>query len=128
MTGETRDSARVHQLLSRLRAVRQVRGGWMAGCPAHEDDNPSLSITERDGRILLKCFAGCAAESIVSALGLRLSDLFADGKPSGNATPEAVYPYTDESGRLLFEVVRFPGKQFRQRRPDSRGGWIYETQ
>lgn len=36
--------------------------------------------------------------------------------------PEAIYPYTDEGGELLFEVVRFPGKQFRQRKPDGAGG------
>lgn len=36
--------------------------------------------------------------------------------------PEAVYPYLDEHGDLLFEVVRFPGKQFRQRKPDGGGG------
>lgn len=34
-------------------------------------------------------------------------------------TPEATYHYTDEHGEALFEVVRFEGKQFRQRRPGS---------
>jgi hypothetical protein len=33
----------------------------------------------------------------------------------------AVYPYTDENGTVLFEVVRFEPKDFRQRRPD--GTW-----
>ena len=37
----------------------------------------------------------------------------------------AVYGYQDEEGTTLFEVVRFPGKKFRQRRPDGHGGWIW---
>lgn len=49
-------------------------------CPAHEDNNPSLSITyKRDGdkaKTLLNCFAGCTVDSIVAALGLKESDLF----------------------------------------------------
>jgi len=34
---------------------------------------------------------------------------------------EDVYAYTDESGRPLYEVVRFEGKRFKQRTPD--GAW-----
>jgi hypothetical protein len=36
----------------------------------------------------------------------------------------ATYSYTDERGDLLFQVVRYHPKDFRQRRPDGRGGWI----
>jgi hypothetical protein len=47
-----------------------------------------------------------------------------DGWPPIRAT----YPYTDEQGALLFEVVRFDttdlAKRFRQRQPDGKGGWI----
>jgi putative DNA primase/helicase len=43
----------------------------------------------------------------------------------------ATYPYHDENGALLFEVVRFdatdPDDRFRQRRPDGAGGWIWDT-
>ncbi|MDA0591221.1 MAG: hypothetical protein O2820_10250 [Planctomycetota bacterium] len=46
-------------------------------CPAHEDKNPSLSVTEGDdGRVLLKCWAGCSFEEILNAAGLKKSDLF----------------------------------------------------
>jgi bifunctional DNA primase/polymerase-like protein/CHC2-type zinc finger protein len=57
------------QVLARLRKVRRCRSGWTACCPAHEDRTPSLSITVRDGRVLLHCFADCRFESIVRALG-----------------------------------------------------------
>lgn len=36
--------------------------GWQARCPTHDDKVASLSIAERDGRVLFKCFAGCDNE------------------------------------------------------------------
>ncbi|MBO0715749.1 MAG: AAA family ATPase [Rhizobiales bacterium] len=36
-----------------------------------------------------------------------------------------VYDYQDENGELLFQVTRHDPKDFRQRRPDGMGGWIY---
>ena len=45
---------------------------FKACCPAHEDKDPSLVVTElHDGRVLLKCWAGCGAADILSALGQR---------------------------------------------------------
>jgi hypothetical protein len=38
----------------------------------------------------------------------------------------ATYDYTDEDGRLLFQVVRFADHKFLQRRPDGTGGWIWK--
>ncbi len=37
----------------------------------------------------------------------------------------ATYPYCDESGALLYEVVRVEPKTFHQRRPDGAGGWLW---
>jgi putative DNA primase/helicase len=37
----------------------------------------------------------------------------------------ATYDYRDESGELLYQVVRYEPKDFRQRRPDGKGGWIW---
>ena len=39
----------------------------------------------------------------------------------------ANYDYHDASGTLLFQVVRFRPKDFRQRRPDGKGGWIWNV-
>lgn len=50
---------------------------WKACCPAHDDRDPSLSITEGDdGKILVHCFAGCTAQDIAQSLGLRVTDFF----------------------------------------------------
>jgi hypothetical protein len=40
----------------------------------------------------------------------------------------AHYDYTDESGNLLFQVVRFERpKDFRQRKPNGNGGWVWKV-
>jgi hypothetical protein len=66
----------VERLVDLLHAKRNGNG-WQAKCPAHEDHQPSLSIHEgADGRVLLKCFAGCATVNIVAAVGLTMRDLF----------------------------------------------------
>ena len=50
---------------------------WVARCPAHEDKTPSLSIREiEDGMLLINCFGGCSPESVVTAMGLQMTDLF----------------------------------------------------
>jgi RecA-family ATPase len=36
------------------------------------------------------------------------------------------YDYRDENGELLYQVERLEPKSFRQRRPDGRGGWIWQ--
>ena len=47
-----------------------------------------------------------------------------------NGAPEivATYDYTDEGGNLLFQCVRTKPKDFWQRRPDGKGGWINNLQ
>ena len=64
------------RVLDRLKQVKSKSDGYMAECPAHDDSNPSLSITSRAGRILINCFAGCETEAVVQALGMKMSDLF----------------------------------------------------
>jgi hypothetical protein len=49
----------------------------MARCPAHDDRTPSLSIAQGDdGRVLLKCHAGCTHRAIVDALDIEERELF----------------------------------------------------
>ncbi|WP_259695913.1 toprim domain-containing protein [Pseudomonas frederiksbergensis] len=39
----------------------------------------------------------------------------------------ACYDYTDEDGHVLYQVVRFEPKDFRQRHPDGNGGWVWSV-
>jgi hypothetical protein len=69
----------IEKVLARLPNPKPYGDSYKARCPAHDDGNPSLSIgIGDDGRVLLKCFAGCPAEAIVNALGLTMADLFPD--------------------------------------------------
>jgi hypothetical protein len=57
--------------------------------------------------------------------GFRKSRTNGNGARHGAATIVAVYGYPDETGDILFEVVRFDPKAFRQRRPDGNGGHVW---
>jgi putative DNA primase/helicase len=116
-------------LLDRLHGVRWAGGSCVSQCPVpehgagHGDKNPSLSVRVHDGKILLHCHAGCTVEAICAALGIETRDLFLE--PKAGPRIVATYDYVDESGALLFQSVRYEPKDFRQRRPDGKGGWIW---
>lgn len=81
----------IDALLNRLESVRlRGTGKWSARCPAHPDNHPSLSIAEGRKGILLHCFSGCDAASIVAAMRLTMADLFFDAPDSCKAYPERV--------------------------------------
>ena len=123
------------EIIAHFPDAKKNGSGYHCCCPAHEDRTPSLSIAEgAAGRTLITCHAGCTTESILSARGLKMADLFppdpdgtrADAKPRIVAT----YDYTDAYGKLLFQVVRMDPKSFRQRRPDPdrAGDFIWNMQ
>jgi hypothetical protein len=120
--------------LSRLDGVKPDGSGrWKALCKSHDDHNPSLSITEGDdGKILLKCQAGCETSDALAAYGMTMADLFLDENKRSNGNGKlgelvAAYDYVDENGTLLYENCRFVPKDFRARRPDGNGGWIWDV-
>jgi putative DNA primase/helicase len=38
---------------------------------------------------------------------------------------DAIYNYRDAGGNVLYQVVRFTGKRFQQRRPNGTGSWVW---
>jgi hypothetical protein len=60
----------IDKIVSRLHKVKKSCSGYTASCPAHDDTNPSLSLTEKDGRVLIYCHAGCSYREICDALGI----------------------------------------------------------
>ncbi len=129
------------ELRAHLTGARGAQDKYVAACPAHEDRQASLSVaTGDDGRVLINCFAGCSAEAIVGALGLRMADLFPAREPSpgGPSRPAPArttrYAIRDPAGALVAVHVREdrPGqrKQIRWERPDGTpdlGGRKVET-
>jgi len=74
---DTPSLPQVEVLLGRLEGVRRAGpSSWMARCPAHPDRNPSLSVSVKEGKLLLHCFAGCPAEAVLNAVGLSWRDLW----------------------------------------------------
>ena len=110
--------------------VKPCGSGWSARCPAHDDRHASLTIGEgEDGRALLCCQRGCKTADVLRSLGLSWRDLFVG--PPAQTDGRTFYDYRDESGMLLFQVVRIlkpEGKEFVQRRPDRCGGWIWDVE
>jgi hypothetical protein len=67
----------IDKLITRLNGVKCTgRGRYIAKCPAHADKSPSLTVTEKDGRVLFHCFSGCAPADVLAAVGMTFSDLY----------------------------------------------------
>lgn len=105
-------------------------------CPAHDDNNPSLSLAEGDnGKILIHCHAGCELKSICIALGITEKDLFPDKSNSQesfhNYTVRTEYVYRDADGVPLYKKIRIePGsdgrkKDFRILSKTEAGSWDF---
>lgn len=124
--------------------VKQHGGYYTAQCPAHDDRNASLSITQGEKGAVLNCHARCQTDDIRIALDLNWPDLFDNGgrmndedrqlaadlwmpcqKNGCGGHKAAEYRYTDEQGDLLYAVARCSRKgdgcshAFAQWRPDS---------
>ena len=68
------------QVLDRLDKVRR-RGeeSWTACCPVHNDTNPSMTVSVKDRKLLMYCFAcGAKGDSVVESIGLKPGALFQD--------------------------------------------------
>jgi len=107
---------------------------WEAKCPGHEDGKASLGVSiGTDGRVLLTCRAGCELDSILSAAGIPMRDIFPDKgnghhhhageRPSADWKGRAIacwHPYVDENGNVLYWKARInymdadgaPAKEF----------------
>ena len=126
------------EFLGKFEGVQKSGGGWVARCPAHGDDNPSLSIARgEDGRWLVHCHAGCSAEAVVAAVGLRMADLM----PSNDRPQRTIkgrwgrwvcdYVYTDEKGSVLYKSCRYvkdDGKKtfvIKTPDPEAKFGWSF---
>jgi hypothetical protein len=117
----------VDEIASHFRGVKGAgRGKYMATCPCHDDRKQSLSITEEQDRVLVKCFAGCDTRDILARAGLTYRDLFAHPpEPSRPEKAPVVATYTYPNG---VQKLRRADKSFLWRRPDGQGGWIYNRQ
>ncbi len=72
------------EFLLMLDGVKRMGDKYIARCPAHDDGRPSLQVSQGEKGILVRCYAGCSYNEIVSALGLNPGDLFKDALTEEN--------------------------------------------
>lgn len=131
--------------------TKALNGRWSgnagtASCPAHTDKRPSLGITERDGKVLFKCHAGCPQDMVIDAL--RARQLWPEAPtmtssrrsaPERKAAPSvtslpahpelgppgATFNYYDVAGQLIGMVCRWDKNGSKELRPATveNGGW-----
>jgi hypothetical protein len=138
------------EILSRLdipAVFKDIKGQKSSGtecilglCPFHDDHNQSFGVNTKTGT--WECFAGCDKGDVfaflVRSTGKQFKEVLLDlGDQLGLPRPVARecstsarinYDYLDETGTLLYRVVRGPGKKFWQQRPDGNGGWVKNLQ
>lgn len=106
--------------------------GWSAKCPAHDDTNPSLSISDSEKGPLVHCHAGCEQAAVIQAL--RERDLWPnEGEiPSahGQLGPYSTHwDYHDASGQHVMRVCRWDRANGKEIRPLTlQGGrWTWKS-
>jgi KaiC/GvpD/RAD55 family RecA-like ATPase len=107
---------------------------WRGPCPVHNGAGLNFAVNAETG--LAQCHSQCGRGWDPISLEMELSGVdFPRAKsavfeiigrpnvPWEERNVEAIYDYTDAAGKLLYQVLRYHGKTFKQRRPDGAGGW-----
>lgn len=116
----------IQEVLRCFDGVKQQNGNqWMARCPCHDDRKQSLSIGRGEKGVVLKCQAGCDTHDILDRIGLKPRDLFYEPPQKAKERPALVATYQYQNG---VQKLRFEPKDFRWRRPNGKGGWIWNRQ
>ena len=116
----------------RLKRLRKPE--WRGPCPIHQGKDDNFAVRAETG--LWHCHSACGRGGDILDLEMELTgadfktakvEVFRIiGRDDFKPREVATYDYTDGAGRLLFQAVRLEPKAFKQRRPDGRGGWIWD--
>lgn len=126
-------STLLEDVVARFQDPKPNGNGIKFRCPAHDDRMHSGHASiGRDGRVLLKCHAGCETAAILEAVGMTFADLYPPRdrhqRPTTGATVQIPYDYRDEQGTLLYQNVRRQTgseKTFIARQPTPGGDWVW---
>lgn len=131
-------------IAKQLGNAKKVNGSWLASCPVqghgkgNGDRNPSLSITESNGKYLFHCHGGCDQGAVFDAVRERnllphsqkqefsLALLKGELMTMPTQTLEQEWEYKDEQGNVLFVKRRYKtnsakGKAYSLHRVDAAG-------
>src|SRR5580693_393734 len=126
---------------ARIPHLKGVGAELRGPCPVHQGKRDSFAVNANTGEAF--CHSQCGQGWDMIGLERQLTDVrFADAKDAvfqivgrqavnGRPSPKrprivATYDYTDEAGQLLYQAVRMDPKDFRQRRPNGNGGWVWK--
>ena len=113
---------------------KEGSGEYKLTCPFHHD--PKASLNFNPSKNTFHCF-GCHAKGTTKKLVMELKGISESEaiqqharaigidpvfEPESDA--EAEYRYMDENGKLLYRVLRYPGKRFSQQRWTPEG-WVH---
>jgi hypothetical protein len=128
----------------RVPGLKRAGGELRGPCPIHNGKRDSFAVDPNTGRAY--CHSQCGRgwdiigleQELTGADFMNAKDAIFDlvGRSAiqtinaGHGSlphPRVVdaYDYTDERRQLLFQAVRMEPKDFRQRRPDGKGGWTW---
>jgi 5S rRNA maturation endonuclease (ribonuclease M5) len=117
--------------IARLNNVHPRGNETIAECPACAEtggdtsgDHLFIDASGKFGCVNNPGAAGVEHRKRIFAL-VGEKDAATNSAPKTQKRIVETYDYTDAAGKLLFQVVRFDPKDFRQRRPDDNGGWIW---
>ncbi len=120
----------------RVPHLRQRGREWRGPCPVHQGKDDNFAVNAETGAWF--CHSQCQRGGSMVDLEMELGgsdfkeaatevDRIVGRAPRPDRRIVATYDYEDQQGALIFQVVRYDPKDFRQRRPDGRGGWIWKT-
>jgi hypothetical protein len=96
--------------------AKKTGDGWLGICPGHEDGRPSFTVSDKGGKLLVRCHAGCSQEALIDAL--RSKGLWEEKKssPGGNGASRrpsdklvASYIYRTLGGVAIARKDRYEG-------------------
>ena len=110
------------EVLTHFQVKKRQQDKAQCQCPAHDDRQASLTVTKGRDSGLIHCHAGCDIDNVLSAAGLKKSDLFYQEKRTGSSWQayiesrekkkiEAVYNYVSINGNYAFTKVRMQAKK-----------------
>jgi putative DNA primase/helicase len=122
----------------RLGVSFQARDSVSARCPFHDDKTPSMSIDLKAGRWFChtcnvgggildfeRKLTGNDDRECWTAINATIGRDAPKASESKHGTLVAAYDYRDANGEVVYQAMRYEPKDFRQRRPDGKGGWIW---
>jgi putative DNA primase/helicase len=98
--------------------VNSFAGDDPIKCKDYVRERAGLPAWKPNGR--KRASADTVARALAAAIAAPQSE-----KPRGQIV--ATYDYVDAGGALLYQVLRYEPKDFRQRQPDGKGGWIWSA-